>query len=69
MRSFLENLLGILVIAIQIVWFVIITSVRFIIKVFAKFTHDVLKNLYGRIVTLTAILILAGFIGQFLFNQ
>lgn len=69
MKSFLENLLGIFVIAIQIVWFVIIGTIRFIIKMISKFIHDVLKNLYGRIVAITALIILAGFVGQFLTNQ
>ncbi len=64
MKTFLENTLEILLIIITILWQVFIGSIRFVLKLMGRFFRDVLKSVYGKIVAITASLILIGVLSQ-----
>ncbi len=64
MKNFFENTLEILVIIITILWQVLIGSIRFIFKLMGRFLKDVLKSVYGKIVAITASIILLGALSQ-----
>lgn len=64
MKNFLENTLEILLIIITILWQVLIGSIRLIFKLMGKFFKDVLKSVYGKIVAITASIILIGVLSQ-----
>lgn len=68
MKIFFENVIEIFVIIVTAIWQICSSLFKWIFRLIGKFFSDVLKNMYGRVVTATALIILA-FIVSFFYTK